>query len=258
MSKQATKTLSLSVIIPCYNEEANLERGVLEHVADYLGEQDYPAEVIVVDDGSTDQSLKLIKKAAKNKSLLRLVEISHQGKPRALRAGIEKARHEIVLFTDMDQSTPIEEVEKILPLFSQGFDLVIGSRGKTRENYPWYRRLLSWGFRTGRQLFILKDITDTQCGFKAARLAVARKLFANLRTIKSPKEASGWRVTAYDVELLFLAEKAGLTVTEVPVRWRDEDVASRKERNFLKESADMAVEVIRVIINDIGGRYDEI
>lgn len=258
--------LSLSVIIPCYNEEANLSRGVLEKVTAYLKSQPYPAEVIVVDDGSTDQSLALVEKIVSRKpKILRLIKGPHRGKPAALKTGVEASQNEIALFTDMDQSTPIEEIEDLLPYFSQGYDLVIGSRGKERENFPWYRKLLSWGFRSGRQLFILRDIADTQCGFKAVKAAVARRLFSRLLTIDpASAQTRGWRVTAYDVEFLFLAQKGGYRIAEVPVRWRDEDITNQsgnqasKERNFIKESVEMASEVMSVAINNCRGRYEDL
>lgn len=252
--------LSLSVVIPCYNEEANLRRGVLDQVVAYLQKQPYQVELIIVDDGSTDQSRELMAEmVGKNSKLVRLIENPHQGKPFAIKTGIGEARHEVVLFTDMDQSTPITEIEKLLPYFGRGYDLVIGSRGKLRENFPWYRKVLSWGFRTGRRLVILPKISDTQCGFKAARLEVAQTLFQKLSSLKTPpQEAKDWRVTAYDVELLFLAEKAGYRIAEVSVRWRDQDVAGYKRRNFLKESWEMATEVVRVVINNLRGRYEKV
>lgn len=255
--KKNQSQLSLSVVVPCYNEEANLRRGVLIKVADYFETRPYPVEVIVVDDGSTDQSRELIEKVVQARpGLVRLVKNPHQGKPFALKTGIGEAKKEIILLTDMDQSTPIEEIDKLLPYFGDGYDLVIGSRGKARENFPWYRRFFSWGFRVGRQLVVLKNVADTQCGFKAGKREVVKRLFAKLQAVKvQPKEVKGWRVTAYDVELLFLAEKAGYRIAEVQVRWRDEDLAEGKERNFLKESREMAYEVMRVVINNLLGRY---
>ena len=143
----------LSVIIPCYNEETNLKRGILNEVDDYLKKQDYQSEVIISDDGSTDDSVKFIKELfinelsqpvnslTRNKIIIKLIENKHRGKAFAVKAGVEKSRGEIILFTDMDQSTPFNQVEKILPNFKQGFDLVIGSRGKQRVGFSLFRQL---------------------------------------------------------------------------------------------------------------------
>lgn len=104
---------SLSVIIPCYNEEANLKRGVLDQVYRYLKQQSYQWELIIVNDGSTDNSLTLIKKLTKPYSKYRIVNLSHRGKPWAVYRGIRAAKYEYVLFIDMDQSTPIDQLDRI-------------------------------------------------------------------------------------------------------------------------------------------------
>ena len=246
----------LSVIIPCYNEEKNLRRKVLEEIEKYLKRQSYLSEVIVSDDGSTDNSLAMVKKFAKYHSRFKLVKNKHAGKPFALKAGLKKSQGEIVLLTDMDQSSPIEEVEKLLPWFKKDYDLVIGSRGKERKHFPWYRKVISWGFRSFRRLFLLREIVDTQCGFKALKRKAALAIFRQMEIFNQKKEAKGWRVGAWDVELLYLAEKKGYQIKEVPVVWEDRDVAGGKRKNFLKESKEMLLEILRVKINDWRGKYD--
>jgi hypothetical protein len=123
----------VSVIIPCYNEARNLERGVLDEVYGYLAGQAFPWEVVVVNDESTDSSKSLIQHAIQNRPDFSLHDIPHGGKPAAIWAGIQRARGEMILFTDMDQSTPIHELDKLLPWYREGFDVVIGSRQATRE-----------------------------------------------------------------------------------------------------------------------------
>lgn len=245
----------LSVIIPCYNEEKNLKRGVLRQVERYLERQAYPSEVIISDDGSTDESEKLVGKFVQYHSRFRLLKNKHAGKPFAVKAGLERARGEIVLFTDMDQSTPIREIEKLLPFFDQGFEVVIGSRGKERKDVPWYRLITTWGFLTIRRVMLLRKIADTQCGFKAFKRAAIKKTFPHLAIFKKAKEVRGWRVSAYDVELLFVAQKLGFRIKEVMVDWQDRDISVSKKRNFIKESWEMLKEILRVRINDILGRY---
>jgi dolichyl-phosphate beta-glucosyltransferase len=251
----------VSVIIPCYNEEGNLKRGVLEEVRQYLAEQDYPWEVIIVDDESTDDSRALIESFVSSTANFSLFDIPHGGKPAAVWAGIQKARGAIVLSTDMDQSTHIDELSKLLPWYEKGFDVVIGSRGTTREGFSIVRRIGSIVFRTFRRLFLLHDISDTQCGFKSCRREAAQSIFPCLQFFKQADKPTGWKVSAYDVELLYLFEKCGYSMKEVTVAWQNRDESDTKDqagqlRRYLKESIEMAREVLRVKRNQIKGLYD--
>jgi dolichyl-phosphate beta-glucosyltransferase len=245
----------LTVVVPCYNESENLSRGVLDELHDYLHRQDYAYEVVVSDDGSTDDSRALVRERIADWSPFRLVENAHGGKPSAVWGGIQAARGEIVLFTDMDQSTPIDQVARLLPRFAEGFDVVIGSRGRARRDFPLYRRLGSSIFGAFRRLLLLRNILDTQCGFKAMRTAVARRLFPSLEAIACPRGATGWKVTAFDVELLYLAERAGLAIAEVVVEWADRDVSRGKRKSYWKESREMAEQVWRIKRNEWRGLY---
>lgn len=150
----AESSVFLSVVIPCYNEARNLERGVLDEVDRFFSQQSYAWEVIVVDDGSSDNSKALVERAIAGKDGFTLVEISHGGKPAAVWAGIQRARGDIVLFTDMDQSTPIQELDKLLPWYDRGYDVVIGSRGAAREGFSLLRKVGSLIFRGLRSLFL--------------------------------------------------------------------------------------------------------
>lgn len=244
----------LSVIIPCYNEEKNLKRGVLDEVEDYLQKQKFTSEVIISDDESADNSRQMVKDYLKKHPRFRLLENKHAGKPFAVRSGIEKASGEIVLFTDMDQSTPIKEFDKLLPFFQKGFDVVIGSRGQKREGFSLLRLVGSNVFRLIRQRLLLKKIVDTQCGFKAFKNEVARDLFSHLLIFKEAKETQGWKVGAFDVELLFIAQKKGYRIAEAVIDWEDKD--SGKERKYFKESKEMLKEILRVKLNDLKKKYD--
>lgn len=248
----------LSVIIPCYNEEANLKRGVLAEVAKYLKTKDFPWEVIISDDGSNDQSRAVAEEKIKNLTGFVLLENPHAGKPAALLSGLRKAQGEIVLFADMDQSTPIGEFDKLLPSFKKDFVVVIGSRGVTRKDFPLYRKLGSFFFKSFRQLFLLRRIQDTQCGFKAFKRLVVLEVFPKLAFFKQEQKAIGWRVTSYDVELLFMLAKKGFKIAEVPVSWQDRDISVGKTSRgkYLKESKEMFLEVLRVKINDLKGEYN--
>jgi len=244
----------LSVIIPCYNEEKNLKRGVLDEVEQYLQKQGFTSEVVISDDESTDNSRQFVKDYLKKHPRFRLLENKHAGKPFAVRSGIEKASGEVVLFTDMDQSTPIKEFDKLLPFFQKGFDVVIGSRGQKREGFSLLRLVGSNVFRLIRQQLLLKKIVDTQCGFKAFKSHVARDLFSRLLIFKEAKETKGWKVGAFDVELLFIAQKKDYRIAEVVIDWEDKDV--KKEKKYFKESKEMLKEMLRVKLNDLKKKYD--
>lgn len=248
---------SLSIVIPNFNEKENLERGVLDQVYQYLNHTNYDWDVIISDDGSTDGSREIAEKFARSHAGFKVLPNVHGGKAKAVWAGIKAAKGDIVLFTDMDQSTPLKEVEKLLPWFDQGYDVVFGSRGTSRQNFPWYRQVTSWGFRLVRGIFLLRHIVDTQCGFKAFKTQTARKIFPKLSVMAGQKESKGWSVSAFDVELLFLAEKFGYKLKEVDVIWQDEDITTNKKKRFFKESIDMLKQILRVKINDIKGKYDQ-
>jgi len=253
----------ISIIIPCYNEERNLERGALDEVHRYFAGPNYSWEVIVVNDGSTDNSRSLVEHFVENKAEFSLLNIPHGGKPAAVWAGIQQARGEIVLFTDTDQSTPISELGRLLPWYERGFDVVIGSRGATREGFSIIRRVGSIAFRALRRLFLLRGISDTQCGFKSCRREAALEVFPHLQFFKRVDKPSGWKVSAYDVELLYLFEKAGYLIKEVQVEWQNRDESITKDQGgglarYFRESVEMAQEVGRVNLNRLMGFYDEI
>lgn len=249
----------LSVVIPCYNEEKNLERGVLQTVENYLKGKEFSSEVIISDDGSKDGSISFVEKFARKTPRFRLLKNKHGGKPFAVRSGIERAQGEIILVPDMDLSTPIEEFDKLQPYFGQGFDVVIGSRGQTRKGFSLLRKTASRVFILFRKLMLLKQISDTQCGFKAFRNKIAKDLFPSLLVFKKMHQTVGWKVGAFDVELLFIASKRGYRIVEVPVDWRDRDLAAGSKGikgKFLKESKEMFFEILRVKLSDWQGRYD--
>lgn len=249
------KTL-VTVLLPNYNESGNVRRGVLRNVAAYLEKQKYPSEILISDDGSTDDSLAQIEKFAAKHPQVRILKNPHAGKPFAIKSGLKSARGKYVLLTDMDQSTPIQELEKLLPHTQLGYRLVIGSRGSRRADSSLFRQLASVVFLGIRRLILLPEIKDTQCGFKLIEAGLARDIFSKMRLFGRNHKAMGWKVTAYDVELLYLAKRFGEQIKEVRVAWKDEDTSSGKKRNFIKESVEMFFEILRVRVNDFLGKYD--
>jgi dolichyl-phosphate beta-glucosyltransferase len=253
----------ISIIIPCWNEEKNLERGVLDEVYQYLEGQEFSWEVIIINDGSTDNSRSLIERFIKGKKGFILLDIPHGGKPAGIWAGIQRATGEIVLFIDMDQSTPISELSQLLPWYEKGFDVVIASRGMTREGSSLVRKAGSFVFLNLRRLFLLRDINDKQCGFKSCRRQAALEIFPRLQYFRQGKKPAGWKVSAYDVELLYLFERAGYRIKEVVVEWRNRDQSDTKSQGgelarYVSESIEMAREVMRVKLNQFKGSYDEV
>ena len=251
---------SISIIIPCYNEENNLKNGVLDEVYSFLKTQEFNWEVIICNDESTDNSFKLVKEFSSKHTGFRVLNLPHGGKPSAVWGGIKEAKYPLILFTDMDQSTPLKEINKLLPFFDKGFDIVIGSRGVSREGNSLIRKIMARGFLFGRRLVLLPKIIDTQCGFKAFKTDVAKKIFPNLQFFKDKSNKKGWRVSAFDVELLFMAQKWGYKIKEVEVDWKNEDLSTTKgddSTRFQKESKQMLQEIVRVIKNNLQGVYDK-
>jgi glycosyltransferase involved in cell wall biosynthesis len=248
----------ISVIIPSYNEKENINRGVLKEVYKYLKEKDFLWEVIISDDGSSDGSNGVVRFQIKGFKNFKIIENDHGGKPSALWSGIKAAKGKYVLFSDMDQSTPVEELNKLLPYLDEKYLVVIGSRGIKRKNFPLYRKLGALVFMSIRKAFVLPNINDTQCGFKLFDRTLVKKAFPKLEFFRKNKRAKGWTVTSYDVELLHIIEKMGKKIKEVKVIWEDTDVSASKGghlRRYFKESKDMLFQILRIKINDVRGMY---
>ncbi len=243
----------LTIVIPCYNEQVNLEHGVLEEVYSFLKTLKISWELIISDDGSVDRSKDLVKQFLIEKENLYLLENPHGGKPAAILAGVKQARGKYLLFTDMDQSTPLKELEKLLP-YINSYDVIIGSR-LDRKNAPFYRQIGSVVFKQFRKLMLLSEINDTQCGFKMFRTSLAREVLPKLDYFEGNTEIRGWRVTSFDVELLHITQRRGIAIKEVVVDWEDRDHNQHKPKGYLRESMEMLKEVIKVKFNDLHGKY---
>ena len=253
---QDSEVLLLSVVIPAYNEEDNIRRGCLQEVADYLSGQEYTSELTIVDDGSEDATAALVEEAARRWPFISLLAREHGGKAHAVAAGVLAARGEYVLFTDMDQSTPIRFVEDAVRQLRAGEDVVIGSRwlkGASRVGEPLLRSVMGRLFALLVRSLLLRDIRDSQCGFKAFRREVAQELFGSMLVFgRGTRGAIGPMVTAFDVELLVLAKKRGYRLKEIPVTWRH--VATRRV-SPLRDAFRMAQQVMQVWLNKQRGRY---
>ncbi len=217
MSEEA---IFLSVVIPAYNEQARIA-DTLFRVKDFLQEWPHRSEVLVVDDGSRDLTLEVVKtidiygETMKEQSSTRIIsDGTNRGKGAAVRRGFELARGQYVLFSDADLSTPIEEVEKLLAALASGADIAIGSRrlpASEVDPQPPHRRLMGWVFSTLVRTLAVPGVRDSQCGFKCYRGEAARRL-AELQRMPG---------FSFDVEHLFLARRFGWKIAEVGVRWKD-------------------------------------
>jgi len=246
--------MKLSIVIPAYNEEHNLKRGVLDDVKNFLEKKRIGYEVIVVDDGSTDQTKEIIKKYAAGNKKFRLIENSHGGKAMAVMTGMLEAAGEIVLFTDMDQATPITQIEKFLPEFEIGTDIVIGSRSG-RKGAPLVRKLSAWGFTLLRGLILGLPFKDTQCGFKAFSRVAVDKIIPKIKNEWGVVHFRGGAVNAgFDVELLYLAKKYRFKIAEVPVEWRYVDT---ERVQVIKDALAAIYDMCRIRWNDLRGKYKD-
>jgi dolichyl-phosphate beta-glucosyltransferase len=245
----------LSVVVPAYNEERRLQL-TLEAILTFLAAQPFSSELIVVDDGSTDATVRIAETLREQHPDLRIIRNDHRGKGYTVRTGMLLAQGKYVLFTDADLAVPMEEWAKLAPAFDSGYDIVIGSReglGARRLGEPRYRHFMGRIFNRVVQLIALGGIQDTQCGFKAFRGEVAQHVFNSVQLYGADaKVVQGAAVTAFDVEALFLARKFGYRIKEVPVTWR---YGAETKVDPIRDSWRNFSDVIRVRWNDLRGRY---
>ena len=238
----------LSIVIPAYNESARIEHA-LDRVLSCIAQQGWDAEVLVIDDGSRDDTAAIVQRWMNEHPRLHLVQNpGNRGKGYSVRNGLLQAAGEIVLFTDADLSAPMEEAQRLLDALAAGADVAIGSRwmDRTRQtiHQPLYRqffgRCFNWVTRTVMGL----PYKDTQCGFKAFKRSAAQVIF-RLQTIER------W---GFDPEILFIARKLRYHIQEVPVTWGHDE---RSRMSYLKDGMKMLEDMARIRANSVAGRYDE-
>lgn len=242
----------LSIVIPAYNESKNLKTGILNQVSDYMEKQDYSYEVLLCDDGSTDDTVEIFEEFAKKHKGFRVLREPHRGKAGIVTAGMLAAVGENVLFTDADQATPIDQVEKLLVKAKDGYDVIIGSRSG-RKGASFVRKLMAFGFMTLRTIILRLPFRDTQCGFKMFTYDAAQKIFTKMRLLSGDQKMKGYTVTAgFDIEFLYLARKMGYKIAEVGVVWEDN---GKSQVNPIKDSWVGFKGLIAVRINSLMGKY---
>lgn len=237
-----------SVIIPAYNEELRIGDS-LRRILEYFDEQNVSFELIVVDDGSTDRTVAVSEDVFCSRVNCRVARQKRNcGKGAAVRRGIEESIGELILFSDADLSTPIEELSRLRNALQEGADIAIGSRAlpnsEVEIHQPWYREYMGKAFNLLVRSILWLPNPDTQCGFKCFKKQVAKRL-AKLQHI------DGW---AFDAELLFLAKKLGYHVADVPVRWIN-DPGSKV--GIFSSSSQMLWDVLKVRLRSLTGCQDK-
>ena len=235
-----------SIVIPAYNESTRIP-ATLKSVVDCIRERGWSAEVIVVNDGSTDATARVVRDFARNAPEVRLLENAvNRGKGFSVRTGMLAALGEIVIFTDADLSAPIEEAERLFAAIADGADIAIGSRWleKDRQTHrqPLYRQFFGRCFNSFVRTVMGLKFADTQCGFKAFTREAAQTVF-QLQTIER------W---GFDPEMLFIALKRGFWILEVPVSWAHDE---RTRMSYLKDGMKMLQEIAIIRWRAFRGLY---
>jgi dolichyl-phosphate beta-glucosyltransferase len=229
-------------VIPAYNEAARIGR-TLAKIRQYLTRKGYDYELIVVDDGSTDQTRQVVAQQGSPRTRVVTSRRNH-GKGAAVRRGVLLARSEWILLSDADLSVPIHQLERLVRYLDD--DVVIGSKwirsSISRVPQPWHRQLSSRIFNLCVRLLVLRGIRDTQCGFKLFRREAARRIFPQLTV----------RGFGFDVEVLYLAAKYGYRIKEVPIVWLHHKGSKVR---LLRDACRMFADLLRIRLNDRRGVY---
>jgi dolichyl-phosphate beta-glucosyltransferase len=232
--------VSISVVIPAFEEELRIPDTICR-IHEYLTKRSEEFEIIVVDDGSSDNTARLVENLGNALLNIKLKRNAvNKGKGFSVREGILSSLYPFILVSDADLSTPIEELERLLPYCYDGFDIVIGSRGLKESDIvkrqPWYRERMGKIFNLIVRTVALDNFKDTQCGFKVFKADAAQKIF-NLCRIDG---------FSFDVEMLFVAQKMGYRIKEVPIRWID---SPSSRIRILRDSFRMLVDIFVIKLN---------
>ena len=235
-----------SIVIPAYNESARIP-ATLRSVVECIRRHSWDAEVVVVNDGSRDNTAEIVKQFACTAPEIRLLENpSNRGKGYSVRHGILHALGDIVMFTDADLSSPMDEAEDLFAAIAKGSDIAIGSRwlatSRQTHRQPLYRQFFGRCFNLLTRMVMNLPFADTQCGFKAFTRSAAQTVF-QLQTIER------W---GFDPEILFIALKRGYHITEIPVSWAHD---ARTRISYLRDGMQMLKELAIVRWNALLGRY---
>jgi dolichyl-phosphate beta-glucosyltransferase len=226
--------MTISIVIPAYNEETRLP-STLRAILDFMSARNEELELIVVDDGSKDNTIEVAKTFLENVRVISLDKNS--GKGAAVRAGMLAAKGDYIFFSDADLSTPIYELDKLLLELKNSSDIAIGSRAldysSIKVHQPFYRELMGKTFNKIVQLLVVKGIQDTQCGFKGFKKSVVKEVFGKA-------EIDGF---GFDVEIMYLANKLGYKIKEISVEWFNDE---QSKISPIKDSIKMLREILKI------------
>lgn len=245
VNNHTTYPYYLSIVVPAYNEEKRLQV-TLPHLVDFVRRQPYRVEVLVVDDGSSDRTAEIVQQFAAQHAFIKLLQPGRGGKGHAVKSGMLQAQGEFVFFGDADWAMPVTELPKFLPPQRNGYQVAIGSRegeGAVRYNEPGYRHLMGRVFNWLVKILAVPGFEDTQCGFKCFHHSVVQDLFGH-QTIDG---------FGFDVEVLFIAQKRGYSIVEVPIDWYYQ---TESKVSPVKDTMRMVQDLLDVRRNDRQGRYD--
>lgn len=226
--------MKISIVIPAYNEESRLPQ-TLQSILNFTSNRQEEFEILVVDDGSKDKTSQVAREF--NEKIVVLTLESNQGKGAAVRKGVLQASGDFIFFSDADLSTPINQFNKLFDSLQNSYDIAIGSRAvdysSIKVHQPFYREFMGKSFNKIVQLWVLKGIKDTQCGFKGFKKTAAKNVFS-----KSKIDGFG-----FDVEILFIARKLGLKIDEISVEWYNDE---QSKINPIKDSLKMLIEILKI------------
>ena len=240
------ETPFLSIIIPVYNEERRLPR-TIEQALQFLSQQSYSAELILVENGSQDHTIEIARAYAARHPQIRVIQEPARGKGLAVRRGMLEANGKYRFMADADFSMPPQEINRFLPPILLDSDVTIASReapGAVRYGEPAYRHFFGRIFNLMIRILALPEFNDTQCGFKCLRAEVAEDVFQN-------QTLTGW---AFDVEVLFIARQRGYRIVEVPIPWY---FNADSKVHMVRDSLEMGRDLLRIRWNSLRGRYRE-
>ena len=235
----------LSIVIPAHNEESRLPH-TLEQVLAFLKQQTYSSEVLVVENGSSDRTFEIAEAFAREHPNLRVLRETERGKGLAVRRGMMEARGAYRFMCDADLSMSIDQINRFVPPAVENVDIAIGSReaaGAVRDNEPSYRHIGGRVINTVIRVLILPGLQDTQCGFKCFTAAAAEQTFRR-------QTLPGW---SFDIELLYIARRRGLTIREIPIHWR---FSPETKLSAVQDALRMMRDIFRIHRNARRGVYD--
>ncbi|MBL8087337.1 MAG: glycosyltransferase family 2 protein [Chthonomonas sp.] len=238
---------SLAVIVPAYNESVRLPK-TLARLHEYLSDQTYPWSVVVISDGSTDDTPRIVNDFGIKHPQFTLIDSQpNRGKGFVIRRAMLEVDADLLLFSDADLAAPIEEIEKLLPKIREGYEIAIGSRplreSRLEIRQPKYREYAGRAFNQVVQMLAIRGIQDTQCGFKVFTKPVARDVFARCTL-------DGF---SYDFEALMIARDLGYKIAEVPIRWAHQEGSKVR---FLRDGSRMLLDLVRLRLKGRKGRLE--